>query len=101
MFMNTSFRIVPVFKKSQLMTTRMGAGLQNKRVITFLASLAQAEGTDSITSAVLKEVRGAINEGRDGGQNSGDAGGTRAAEFTAPPFVMSGAAPSVPSTLNF
>ncbi len=70
----------------------MGAGLQNKRVKTFLASLAHAEGIDSVTSAVLKEVRGAIKEGRDGGQNSGDAGGTHAADVTIPPFAMSGAA---------
>jgi ribonucleoside-diphosphate reductase alpha chain len=94
MFMNPSFWIFPAFKKSQLMTTRMGAGLQNKPVKTFLASLAQVEGTDSVTSAVLKEVRGAIKEGRDGGQNSGDAGGSHAAEVTIPPFAMKAAAPA-------
>ncbi len=86
MFMNPSFWIFPAFKKSQLMTTRMGAGLQNKPVKTFLASLAQAEGTDSVTSAVLKEVRGAMNEYQDSGQNSGDAGGSHSGEITTSPF---------------
>ena len=67
---------------------------QKKGAKAFLASLAQVEGTDSVISAVLKEVRGAIKEGRDGGQNSGDAGGTHATEVTAPPFAMTGAAPA-------
>ncbi len=65
---------------------------QKKGAKAFLASLAQVEGTDSVISAVLKEVRGAIKEGRDGGQNSGDAGGTHAADVSIQPFAMSGAA---------
>ncbi len=62
----------------------MGAGLQHKEVF----------GTDSIESTVKKEVRGAIKEGRDGGQNSGDAGGTHAAEVTIPPFATKAATPA-------
>ena len=71
----------------------MRVGHQKKGARVFLASLAQAWETDSVELAVLKEVRGAIKEGRDGGQNSGDAGGTHAAEVTIPPFAMKAAAP--------
>ena len=82
MFMNPSFWIVPAFKNSRARSSRLGAGLQHKEVF----------GTDSIESTMKKEVRGAIKEGRDGGQNSGDAGGTHAAEITIPPFALRDAA---------
>ena len=65
----------------------------------YLRSLG-ASNIEKATVAVKKEVRGAIKEGRDGGQNSGDAGGTHAAEVTIPPFAMKAAAPSGLSTLN-
>ena len=59
----------------------------------YLRSLG-ASNIEKATISVKKEVRGAIKEGRDGGQNSGDAGGTHAAEITIPPFAMTGAAPA-------
>ena len=59
----------------------------------YLRSLG-ASNIEKATISVKKEVRGAIKEGRDGGQNSGDAGGTHATEITAPSFAMSGAAPA-------
>jgi ribonucleoside-diphosphate reductase alpha chain len=43
----------------------------------YLRSLG-ASNIEKATVAVKKEVRGAIKEGRDGGQNSGDAGGSHA-----------------------
>jgi ribonucleoside-diphosphate reductase alpha chain len=59
----------------------------------YLRSLG-ASNIEKATISVKKEVRGAIKEGRDGGQNSGDAGGTHAAEVTIPPFAMKAAAPA-------
>ena len=86
MFMNPSLRIVPVFKMTRVRSSRLGAEHQKKGAKAFLASLAQAEGTDSVELAVLKEVRGVMNEYQDSGQSSGDAGGTHAAEITNSPF---------------
>jgi hypothetical protein len=86
MFMNSSFWIVPVFKKSRARSSLMRVGHQKKGARVFLASLAQAWETDSVELAVLKEVRGAMNEYQDSGQSSGDAGGTHAAEITNSPF---------------
>jgi ribonucleoside-diphosphate reductase alpha chain len=43
----------------------------------YLRSLG-ASNIEKATVAVKKEVRGAIKEGQDGGQNSGDAGGSHA-----------------------
>ena len=59
----------------------------------YLRSLG-ASNIEKATISVKKEVRGAIKEGRDGGQNSGDAGGTHAAEVTIPPFATKAAAPA-------
>ena len=59
----------------------------------YLRSLG-ASNIEKATISVKKEVRGAIKEGRDGGQNSGDAGGTHATEVTIPPFAMKAAAPA-------
>jgi ribonucleoside-diphosphate reductase alpha chain len=59
----------------------------------YLRSLG-ASNIEKATISVKKEVRGAIKEGRDGGQNSGDAGGTHAAEITAAPFAMKAPAPA-------
>ncbi len=58
----------------------------------YLRSLG-ASNIEKATISVKKEVRGAIKEGRDGGQNSGDAGGTHATEVTIPPFAMKAAVP--------
>lgn len=60
----------------------MCAGHQKKGAKAFLASSAQARETDSVELTVLKEVRGAMNEYQDSGQNSGAAGGTHAGEIT-------------------
>ncbi|PAW73209.1 MAG: ribonucleoside-diphosphate reductase subunit alpha [Opitutia bacterium Tous-C4FEB] len=59
----------------------------------YLRSLG-ASNIEKATISVKKEVRGAIKEGRDGGQNSGDAGGTHATEVTIPPFATKAAAPA-------
>ena len=59
----------------------------------YLRSLG-ASNIEKATISVKKEVRGAIKEGRDGGQNSGDAGGTHAAEVTIPPFATKAVAPA-------
>ncbi|MBC7367344.1 MAG: ribonucleoside-diphosphate reductase subunit alpha [Undibacterium sp.] len=59
----------------------------------YLRSLG-ASNIEKATISVKKEVRGAIKEGRDGGQNSGDAGGSHATEVTIPPFAMKAAAPA-------
>jgi ribonucleoside-diphosphate reductase alpha chain len=59
----------------------------------YLRSLG-ASNIEKATISVKKEVRGAIKEGRDGGQNSGDAGGTHAAEVTIPPLAMKATAPA-------
>ena len=59
----------------------------------YLRSLG-ASNIEKATISVKKEVRGAIKEGRDGGQNSGDAGGTHATEVTIPPFAMKAEAPA-------
>jgi ribonucleoside-diphosphate reductase alpha chain len=77
----------------------------------YLRSLG-ASNIEKATVAVKKEVRGAIKEGQDGGQNSGDAGGTHSvaqlkaeslpltAHFdTIPPMPMT-AQSSDPSPLN-
>jgi hypothetical protein len=86
MFMNPSFWIVPAFKNSRARSSRLGAGHQKKGARVFLASLAQARETDSVELAVLKEVRGAMNEYQDSGQSSGDAGGSHSGEITTSPF---------------
>jgi ribonucleoside-diphosphate reductase alpha chain len=66
----------------------------------YLRSLG-ASNIEKATISVKKEVRGAIKEGRDGGQNSGDAGGTHAAEVTIPPFAMKAAAPAPAAKKEF
>ena len=51
------------------------------RTETFVApppSPAELVAAEKATVAVKKEVRGAIKEGADGGQNSGDSGGSHA-----------------------
>ena len=78
----------------------MRVGHQKKGAKAFLALLVHARETDTIDLAVLKEERGAMNEYQDGGQSSGDACGTHAAEITAPSFAMSGAALSGLSSPN-
>jgi hypothetical protein len=92
MFMNPSFWIVPAFKNSRGRSLLICAGYQKKGAKAFLATLAQARETDSVELAVLKEVRGAMNEYQDSGQSSGDAGGTHAAEITNSPFNAAPAA---------
>ena len=58
----------------------------------YLRSLG-ASNIEKATVAVKKEVRGAVKEGQDGGQNSGDAGGSHGVGFSAgnggsaPPLV--------------
>jgi len=47
----------------------------------YLRSLG-ASNIEKATVSVKKEVRGAIKEGRDGGQNSGDAGGSHSSQVT-------------------
>jgi hypothetical protein len=94
MFMNLSFQIVPVFKKSRARSSRLGTGHQKKGAQAFLGLLVHARETDTVELTVLKEVRGAMNEYQDSGPSSGAAGGTHAAEITVPPFSMSGAAPA-------
>ncbi len=59
----------------------------------YLRSLG-ASNIEKATISVKKEVRGAIKEGRDGGQNSGDAGGTHATEVTIPPFATKASTPA-------
>ncbi len=56
----------------------------------YLRSLG-ASNIEKATVGVKKEMRGAVNEGASGGQNSGDTGGSHAAEVTAAPFAMTGA----------
>ena len=52
----------------------------------YLRSLG-ASNIEKATVAVKKEVRGAVKEGQDGGQNSGDVGGSHAATSeTTPPL---------------
>jgi hypothetical protein len=63
----------------------MRVGHQKKGARVFLASLAQARETDSVELAVLKEVRGAMNEYQDSGLSS-------AAEITNSPFTAAPAA---------
>jgi hypothetical protein len=92
MFMNPSFQIVPAFKNSRVRSSRLGAGRQNKRGKVGLASPAEALGRDSFASVVQNEARSAIKQVQDGGQNSGDAGGTHAAEITISPFSAACAA---------
>ena len=43
-------------------------------------------------AGVKKDPRGAITEGADGGQNSGDTGGSHAADVMTAPFAMTGTA---------
>ncbi len=90
--MNPSFCIVPAFKNSRTRSSRLVAEHQKKGAKAFLASLAQARETDSVELAVLKEVRGAMNDYQDSGQSSSDAGGTHAAEITNSPFNAAPAA---------
>ena len=70
----------------------MRVGHQKKGARVFLASLAQAWETDSVELAVLKEVRGAMNEYQDSGQSSGDVGGSHSGEITTSPLKASFAA---------
>jgi hypothetical protein len=70
----------------------MLVGYQKKGSKAFLASYAQVLGTDSVASAVTKEVGGAMNEYQDCGQSSGDAGGSHSDEIITSPFAMTGAA---------
>ncbi len=76
MFMNLSFQIVPVFKKSRARSSLMRAGLQNKVVELVLVSPAEVFGTYTIASVVQNEVLGAIKEvaitGAAGGHQSGE-----------------------------
>jgi hypothetical protein len=90
--MNPSFWIVPVFKMTREMSPRLGTEHQKKGAKAFLASYAQVLGTDSVTSAVTKEVGGAMNEYHDCGQNSGDVGGSHSDEIITSLFAMTGAA---------
>jgi hypothetical protein len=92
MFMNPSFWIVPAFKNSRARSSLMRVGHQKKGARVFLASLAQAWETDSVELAVLKEVRGAMNEYQASGQRSSGAGGTHAAEITNSSFNAAPAA---------
>ncbi|GEM_PF-2125352 len=92
MFMNPSLWISLAIKNSRARSSRLGTEHQKKSAKAFLVSLAQARETDSVELAVLKEVRGAINEYQDSGQSSGDAGGTHAAEITNSPFNAAPAA---------
>ncbi len=50
-----------------------------------------ASNIEKATVGVKKEMRGAVSEGASGGQNSGDTGGSHAAEVTIAPFAMTGA----------
>jgi ribonucleoside-diphosphate reductase alpha chain len=70
----------------------MCAGHQKKGVKAFLSSLVHARETDTVELAVLKEVRGDMNEYQDCGQNSGDAGGSHSDEIITSLFAMTGAA---------
>ena len=70
----------------------MRVGHQKKGAKAFLASLVHARETDMVELAVLKEVRGAMNDYQDSGQSSSDAGGTHAAEITNSPFNAAPAA---------
>jgi ribonucleoside-diphosphate reductase alpha chain len=61
----------------------------------YLRSLG-ASNIEKATISVKKEVRGAIKEGQDGGQNSGDAGGSHQpvpAELATAPLAMTASAP--------
>ena len=98
MFMNPSFWIVPAFKNSRARSSLMCAGHQKKGAIAFLALLVHARETDTVDLAVLKEVRGAMNEYQDSGQSSGDSGGSHAAEITNSPFNVACAAQKKKST---
>jgi hypothetical protein len=86
MFMNPSFWIVPVFKKSRERSSHLGAGRPNKRGKVGLASPAEVLGRDSFAPVVQNEARSSIKQVQDGGRNSGDAGGTHVAEIDNSPF---------------
>jgi hypothetical protein len=90
--MNPSFWIVPAFKNSRGRSSRLGAGHQKKGAKAFLASLVHARETDMVELAVLKEVRGAMNEYQDCGQNSRDVGGSHSDEIITSLFAMTGTA---------
>ncbi len=72
----------------------------------YLRSLG-ASNIEKATVAVKKEVRGAVKEGQDGGQNSGDAGGshqpslpgTAATEVSTPPMPVGSESGPSPSAL--
>jgi hypothetical protein len=82
MFMNPSFWIFPAFKKSREKSPHLGAGVQHRELVEIV----------SFASVVQNEARSAIKQVQDGGQNSGDAGGTHAAEITISPLSAACAA---------
>jgi hypothetical protein len=69
MFMNLSFQIVPVFKKSRARSSRLCAGLQNKGVKLGLASSALSVEIDSVQLVVQKQALDTIKEYQDGGHS--------------------------------
>ena len=70
----------------------MRAGHQKKGAQAFQGLLVHARETDTFELAVLKEVRGAMNEYQDSGLSSGDAGGSHNRKITASPFNAAPAA---------
>ncbi len=61
----------------------------------YLRSLG-ASNIEKATVGVKKEMRGAVNEGASGGQNSGDTGGSHSALATNTPFTVAAADVTVP-----
>jgi ribonucleoside-diphosphate reductase alpha chain len=61
----------------------------------YLRSLG-ASNIEKATVGVKKEMRGAVNEGASGGQNSGDTGGSHSALATNAPFTAMAADVTVP-----